>query len=260
MFPKAAGVVLLGLIWLAPADDIRQIEQQRAEAARAGTGLDRFYAPDYWGITRAGAKTDLRAALAEKPDPKFALTDIDVRAYDNSAVTVGIQRAGDGLAVRFLRVWVGQSDTWKLVAFQGTAVVADTSYTGAPSSIVATPQASPTGPPDRTVLAVENTLLRLEAENKDAEARALKTNDAIFVRHTGTVGATFEDSKSIPLKGEIVSWDRVQSYGDIAVVQGTLLWTDTNGYSPGQLRFTRVWVKRDGDWKLAAEQHTSISY
>ena len=255
---KAVVLLLVGGL-LAQVNDVQQLEQQRADAERTGTGLDRFYSTDCWGITRAGAKVDLKAVLAEKADPKFAVTDVDVRPHSNAAVAVGVQRAGDGAALRFLRVWVNQSDVWKLVAFHATAVAADTSYTGAPSSIVATPHASPTGPPDRTVLAAENTLLRLEAENDDAAARALKANGSVFVRHTGTVAATFEDSKSLPLKNEIVSWDRVQSYGDIAVVQGTLLWTDVNGYSPGQLRFTRVWVRQDGAWKLAVEQHTSIS-
>jgi hypothetical protein len=28
----------------------------------------------------------------------------------------------------------------------------------------------------------------------------------------------------------------VKSYGGIAIVQGSLLWTDVNGYSPGALR------------------------
>src|SRR5262245_61764425 len=235
----AVGVFVSGIIGLAQANDIRQVEQQRADAERTGSGLDRFYSADCWGITRAGAKSDLRAVLAEKPDAKFSVADVDVRAYGEAALAFGVQRGGDGAAVRFLRVWVKQSDAWKLVAFHGTAVAPDSSYMGAPSSIMASPRASPTGPPDRTVLAVENTLLRLGAQNEDAEARALKTNGSLFVRHTGTVLAAFEDSKSLPLKNEIVSWDRVQSYGDIAVVQGTLLWTDVNGYSPGQLRFTR---------------------
>jgi ketosteroid isomerase-like protein len=253
-----AVVLVLGGLFLAQANDIRQLERQRADAVRAGVGLERFYAPDCFGINRAGDRSDLKAVLAVKADPTYVVSDIDVRTYANSAIAVGAQRVDGGVAMRFLRVWVTHPDGWKLVAFHGTPVASDTSYTGAPSSIVATPRASPVGPPDRTVLAVESTLLRLEAENQDAEARALKTNGSIFVRHTGTVAATFEDSKANPLKNEIVSWDRVQSYGDIAVVQGTLLWTDVNGYSPGQLRFTRVWVKQDGAWKLAAEQHTSI--
>jgi hypothetical protein len=85
------------------------------------------------------------------------------------------------------------------------------------------------------------------------------TNDSIFVNHTGTLTVPYKDPRTIPLKSEICSWDRVQSYGDIAIVQGTLLWTDINGYTPGQLRYTRVWIKQDGSWKLAAEQRTSIS-
>ncbi len=256
---QAVGAVVLGAVCLAQENDIRQLEQQRAEAARAATSLDRFYAADYWGITRAGAKTDLKTVLSEKPDPRFSVTDMDVRTYDNGAIAIGIQRVGDGQAVRFLRVWVKQSDVWKVVASHGTAVASDTSYTGAPSSVVATPRASPTGPPDRTVLAVENLLLRHESHNEDAEARALTTNDAIFVNHTGTPTVPYKDPRTIPLKSEICSWDRVQSYGDTAVVQGTLLWTDINGYTPGQLRYTRVWVRQDGAWKLAAEQRTSIS-
>jgi hypothetical protein len=255
---KAVGVLVLGGLCLAQANDIRQLEQQRAEAERTGTGLDRFYAADYWGISRAGAKTDLKAVLAEKPDAKFAVTELDVRTYDNGTIAIGIQR-GDGPAVRFLRVWVKQSDVWRLVAFHGTAVASDTSYMGAPSSVMASPRASPTGPPDRAVLAAENVLLRHESQNEGAEARALMTNDSIFVNHTGTLTVPYKDPRTIPLKSEICSWDRVQSYGDIAIVQGTLLWTDINGYTPGQLRYTRVWIKQDGSWKLAAEQRTSIS-
>jgi hypothetical protein len=121
------------------------------------------------------------------------------------------------------------------------------------------PRASPTGPPDRAVLAAENALLRHESNNEEAEARALTTNDAIIVNHTGTRTAPFRDPRPVPLKSEITSWDRVQSYGDVAVVQGSLLWTDANGYTPGLLRFTRVWIRQDGAWKLAAEQRTSIS-
>jgi len=255
----AVGAFVAAVVCLAQGDDIRALEQERAVAVRAGSGLERFYAPDYFGFTRAGVKSDAKAALAVKPDPSYVLNDVDVRIYGNGAVAVGTHRVGDGSAVRFLRLWVKQSDVWRLVAFQGTAVAADTSYTGALSSVPATPRAAPVGPPDRSVLAVENTLLKHLAGNEDAESRGLKANGSTFVRHTGTLAPTFEDLKSVPLQREIVSWDRVQSYGDVAVVQGTLLWTDINGFSPGQLRFTRIWVKHDGVWKVVAEQHTSVS-
>jgi hypothetical protein len=35
------------------------------------------------------------------------------------------------------------------------------------------------------------------------------------------------------------------------VVQGSLLWTDVKGFSPGVLRFTHVWIRDGGAWKLA---------
>jgi ketosteroid isomerase-like protein len=182
-----------------------------------------------------------------------------VRSYGDAAVALGTQRVENGHAVRFLRVWVKQDGEWKLVAGQGTPVADDAGYTSVISSIVATPQASPTGRPDRTVLAVENALLTHDAHNEDTDVLALASNDPVFVSHAGAPTA-YQARKPIPFKSEIVSWDRVQSYGDIAVVQGTLLWTDVNGYTPGQLRFTRVWFKQAGDWKLAAEQRTPISF
>ena len=255
----AAGVFVIGGLCLAQGDDIRMIEQALVGAVRAAAGLERFYAPEYAGIDRTGVKSDVKAALAIKPDPNYALNDFSLRTYGNSAVAVGTHRVEGGRAVRFLHVWVKQSDEWRLVASQVTAVASDTSYTAAPSSVVATPRASPTGPADRSVLAAENALLKHVASNAEVDARALKIDESTFVRHTGALASTFEDSKAVPLSREIVSWDRVQSYGDIAIVQGTLLWTDTNGFSPGQLRFTRVWVRQDGAWKVAAEQHTSIA-
>jgi hypothetical protein len=43
------------------------------------------------------------------------------------------------------------------------------------------------------------------------------------------------------------------------VVQGLLLWVDVQTFSPGVLRFMRVWVKDGTAWKLAAEQRTPIA-
>jgi len=48
-------------------------------------------------------------------------------------------------------------------------------------------------------------------------------------------------------------------WGTVAVVSGSLLWSDVNKFSPGVLRFMRVWVKDSSSWKLAAEQRTPIT-
>lgn len=56
-----------------------------------------------------------------------------------------------------------------------------------------------------------------------------------------------------------VAYDRLRIFGTLAVVQGSLLWSDVKGFSPGVLRFTRVWVKDANVWKLAAEQRTAVA-
>ena len=56
-----------------------------------------------------------------------------------------------------------------------------------------------------------------------------------------------------------IAYDSVRTYGTLAIVRGSLLWTDVKGFSPGVLRFTRVWVKDGITWKLAAEQRTPIA-
>jgi hypothetical protein len=255
-------VVMMVGICVAQMPDIRQLELQRAEAVRTGKGLERFYASDYMGINRSGGVTDLKTVAALKADPKYLVNDdIDVRVYGNGAITTGTQHVEDGgIVVRFLRVWVKQPDGWRLVAFQGTAISSDTSSTAAPSSVktLPRPSPSPTRRVDRAVLAADQSLLRAEAENDDAQNRELKTSDSTFVSRTGSSAARVNDPSRVPLKSEGASYDRVQAYGDIAVVQGALLWTDINGFSPGALRFTRVWVKQGDAWKLAAEQRTPI--
>lgn len=64
------------------------------------------------------------------------------------------------------------------------------------------------------------------------------------------------------MKPGVPAWsshDSVRAYGSIAVVQGSLLWTDVTKFSPGVLRFMRVWVRDGGGWRLAAEQRTPIA-
>ena len=57
----------------------------------------------------------------------------------------------------------------------------------------------------------------------------------------------------------MVAYDSVRTYGTVAIVHGSLMWTDVNKFSPGVLRFLRVWVKDGATWKLAAEQRTPIA-
>jgi hypothetical protein len=78
------------------------------------------------------------------------------------------------------------------------------------------------------------------------------------VSRGGAVAAP-SDSPGPQHKSNVVADDSVRAYGTLAVVQGLLLWVDVQTFSPGVLRFMRVWVKDGTAWKLAAEQRTPIA-
>jgi hypothetical protein len=86
----------------------------------------------------------------------------------------------------------------------------------------------------------------------------MQTKDYSFVSRAGAV-ASPSDPSTADHTSNVVAYDSVRVYGTLAVVQGSLLWTDLKKFSPGVLRFVRVWVKDGNAWKLAAEQRTPIA-
>ena len=54
---------------------------------------------------------------------------------------------------------------------------------------------------------------------------------------------------------------RVREYGDTAVVTGTSVQSGVSDGKPwsGRFRFTRVWVKRDGAWRMVASHSSRIA-
>jgi ketosteroid isomerase-like protein len=54
---------------------------------------------------------------------------------------------------------------------------------------------------------------------------------------------------------------RVRRYGDTVVVTGTSVQSGISNGQPwsGRFRFTRVWVQRDGGWKLIASHSSRIA-
>ena len=113
-------------------------------------------------------------------------------------------------------------------------------------------------PDEKAVSQADDAFARADLDANDAKAKALQTKDYSFVSRQGQVAAP-SDPPGPKHKSNIVAYDRVSVYGTLAVVQGSLLWTDVEGFSPGVLRFTRVWVKEGNAWKLAAEQRTPIA-
>jgi ketosteroid isomerase-like protein len=54
---------------------------------------------------------------------------------------------------------------------------------------------------------------------------------------------------------------RVRRYGDTVVVTGTSVQSGISNGQPwsGRFRFTRVWVQRDGGWKMIASHSSRIA-
>jgi hypothetical protein len=110
----------------------------------------------------------------------------------------------------------------------------------------------------RAVVQADEAYARADGANDDAKVSALQTKEFSFVSRGGIV-ASPNDPPLTPNKSMAVAYDRIHVVGALAVVQGSLLWSDVKGFSPGVLRFTRVWVKDGNAWKLAAEQRTAAT-
>jgi hypothetical protein len=111
---------------------------------------------------------------------------------------------------------------------------------------------------ERAVLAAEQADVAADLANDDAKSRALQTKNFSFVSRAGVV-ASPNDPPGPQIKSVTIAYDGLQSLGAFAVIRGSLMWTEVKGFSPGVLRFMRLWVKQGNEWKLAAEQRTPIA-
>ena len=108
---------------------------------------------------------------------------------------------------------------------------------------------------ETAVLKVDAAFAATDTDKDDVKAKTMKTKDYTFVSRAGAL-ATPSDPPTPQHTTIVTAYDSVRTYGTLAVVQGSLLWTDVNKFSPGVLRFVRVWVKEGNAWKIAAEQRT----
>ncbi len=120
---------------------------------------------------------------------------------------------------------------------------------------------------------VEQTIRRLDGERSQALVRgdtaALERIYADDYSAVGTSGAVrnkaqaIADNKSGALKMESQSFDNVnvRVYGDAAVITGvaTQKGRDKGKDISGQVRFTRVYVKQNGQWRLVAGHASRVA-
>jgi uncharacterized protein (TIGR02246 family) len=117
---------------------------------------------------------------------------------------------------------------------------------------------------------VEQTIRSLENERAQAIVRGdTATLERIYADDFSNVGSSgairnkaqlIEDNKSGALKVESQTLDNVdvRVYGDAAIVTGlaTLKGQDKGRDISGQFRFTRVYVKRNGQWQMVVAHNS----
>src|SRR5215813_1144687 len=122
---------------------------------------------------------------------------------------------------------------------------------------------------DRT--SIEETVRKLDNERIQAQIHADRTAldriyaaDFIGVGPSGTVRTKPQvllDFTSGDLKFQSITTDEVQVrvYGNTAVETGrsTMIGQDKGRTVPREMRFTRVWVKQQGRWRLVANHYSS---
>ena len=119
---------------------------------------------------------------------------------------------------------------------------------------------------------VEEAIRRLDNERIQAQINAdalvldrIYADDFIGVGPSGTVRAkpqVISDFTSGDLKFQSITTDDVQIhvYGNAAVETGrsTMIGQDKGKAVPRDKRFTRVWVKQQGRWRLVANHYSSL--
>ena len=95
-----------------------------------------------------------------------------------------------------------------------------------------------------------------------AVAAGIVANELSRLGTIRTRAANIRDVSSRMLHLLTVRYDSltVRIYGDVTVLQGIADNTGTMGGVPfsGQIRYTRVFVRRDGRWQAITMQHTPI--
>ena len=278
-FPVGVGIALLIGLAVSAQDigsvtsELRRLEQAASEATvkKDRAAIERLYADDYSYIHSNGSIATKAQELSDVVSPDFkwtstTVTDIKVRVYGDTAIVLGVENL-QGTAKgyvpgprRFTDVWVNRNGRWQEVAGQATIVSKDTSTTAALSAAktLTAKAASANTAEERAVAQADDAFAKADGANDDAKATALQTKDYSFISRAGVV-ASPSDPPGTPNKSMAVAYDRIRMFGTLAVVQGSLLWSDVKGFSPGVLRFTRVWVKDANAWKLAAEQRTAVA-
>lgn len=257
---------------------VLKAEQSWSEARAKGdqSAADKLADAEFTWTDRAG-KTHSRAEALSALGAPDSEADTDVSSMKEGKVVLfrGVHKlAGQGVSVRFVRVWVQRPEGWKLMVYQETTKAEKTpekrSGFGAPSDggpvVCDNPcENIPYKPTDqgaqeiaRMWQNVEKTVL---ANDVDAWIPNF-TEDFVFVTPDGgpplnkgdrvTMIKGLKSSNTTLIPAEVVSM-KVWVFGDAAVMR-----SEHKSHRGKTLHITRVFTKSSGHWQIAFGQQTVI--
>ena len=268
-----AGILVSAQQAASVADEVLRLEraQGAANVKKDGAAYARLLADEYSYVHSNGTVSNKAEEVAStvSSDAKWTsdvLSETKVRVYGDAAIFTAIETL-QGMSKgfqpgprRITDVWAKRGGQWLLVGGITTLVSKDTSSTSSLSGLkglkaksVATKTAD-----ERAALQADEAIAKTDLDKDDAKAKAMQTKDYSFVSRAGALSSP-SDPPTPDHTSNVVAYDSIRTYGTLAVVQGSLLWNDVHKFSPGVLRFVRVWVKEGNAWRLAAEQRTPIA-
>ena len=210
-----------------------------------------------------------------------------IRLYGNvavvtSAAEIAMVVQGERRPSRFFntRTWVKRSSQWYLVLAQNTNRAEQTAAqlttpsgnldAGETNSVTAGQKEE--APPRAS--SVEQVILALEDQNSvrpgeriqsEQERRARLADDYVAINGSGQIfskaeGLDLYSSGRLKIESREFADLKVRVFGDTAVVTGTQRWRgqQEGQQRTGELRYTRVWAKRQGQWQVVSWQGTPI--
>jgi ketosteroid isomerase-like protein len=192
----------------------------------------------------------------------------DVRVYGRVGVVTGVGKIGSE-DVRFGRIWVAGPGGWRAMVYQANPILPDKPAAApaaekGPATCINPCKEVPYEPKTAAVHSVVASWQALETANfgHDAEGWADHvSDDFLLIRPNGHVldkadrmkAIHEQKAKSIVVHVPTAQWVRVWMFGDTAVMIA-----HHHLFNGTPYRAARVWILRDGVWKLALSQQTII--
>jgi hypothetical protein len=253
-------------------------EKARADAVLRGDlmSLNRLIADDYFVTTSFGTLGNKTKELAFYRNatcktPTWQPYDVVIRLFANTAVITERAAFKDVLEgqtrdiqMRLTHVWIKRDGRWQVVVRHGTKMtVLLPESASAPQVLTFEDEPSRAG--DADIVQKEKELRNAHLKGDAAALDRLDAEDFIAINPEGVVRDrvwVLTAYRSGNNKDEAIdnSDVKIHSYGNIAVVT---LRSDIQRHLDGKdlsgaFRITRVWARRNGEWKIVVTQSTRI--